>query len=65
MLNIVKSFYLKKFKEAYTHKGRKSKEEMERVHERNFQNSRIDNELIMLVHSLKNENELVAKISLL
>ena len=35
----MKRLYLKKIKKAYAHRQRKNKEELERVHERNFENS--------------------------
>ena len=52
ILVVEKRFHIQKFKEAYTHKERKKKEDMEGVHERIFQNSSL---MIMLMHLFKNE----------
>lgn len=53
----------KKIKEACRHKEKNKKEIDERFHERNLQSSRL---IIMLVHSLKNENKyLMTKVNLI
>ena len=46
--------FTRKLKEAYRHKKRKNYEQMDRVHERNFQNCRL---MIMLVRSMEDENK--------
>ena len=52
ILVVEKRFHIQKLKEAYTHKEREKKEDMEGVHERIFQNSSL---MIMLMHLFKNE----------
>ena len=37
----MRRLYSIKFKKAYTHRQRKNKEELERVHKRNFESSRL------------------------
>ena len=71
-MNEIKRLYSIKFKGAYTHRPKKNKEKLGRVHERKFQSSRLmrifrsvvpasktknERELIIVLHSLKEENQ--------